>query len=139
MAAVLAYMHSNQPTVSPLPRISRVVATLAAALVMVLSLATVSPELHAWLHDRGEDRAAQACPHRHAAESATPVADSSGHGESHECAVTLFSQGVVHYAAALLTQPCEGVLRAVNFRAFERRALAQPRYLHRPPQAPPAV
>ncbi|HUR56656.1 MAG TPA: hypothetical protein VM029_03030 [Opitutaceae bacterium] len=125
-------------------RFARMVASLAAAMVMVLSLSTVSPELHAWLHDKAQPQEqTHVCPHHaapgaagHASHAPAPDSDES---DTHQCAVTMFSHGVVHHAAALLTQPCEGILRAVNYRAFERLALAQPRYLHLPPQAPPAV
>lgn len=116
-------------------------AVLASAMVMLLSMTSVSPELHAWLHQKAQPDTAHVCPHHAAhgaASSASHVPDSSD-GETHQCAVTMFSHGVVHHMAALLAQPCEGILRAVNFRAFERLALAQPRYLHLPPQAPPAV
>ncbi len=108
-------------------------------MVMLLSLASVSPGLHAWLHDRHAPDGA-ACPHHHhgaKSQHSTHGADQTE--PAHECAVTLFSHGVVHHAALAVAQPCEGILRAVNFRAFEQLALAQPRYLHLPPQAPPAV
>lgn len=109
-------------------------AVLASGLVLLLSFSAVSPGLHAWLHDESADHPRHACTHAAAGEASDAPAE-----ESHACAVTLFAHGVVHHAAALLTQPCEGILRAIDVRAFERLALAQPRYLHRPPQAPPAV
>jgi hypothetical protein len=109
-------------------------------MVMLLSLASVSPELHDWLHDRTTAKA-DACPHHHhhGAKSPHGSHESGRSSSAHDCAVTLFSHGVVHYAALAIAQPCEGILRAVNHRAFEQLALAQPRYLHLPPQAPPAV
>ncbi|MGH7945526.1 MAG: hypothetical protein ACREF9_11010 [Opitutaceae bacterium] len=99
----------------------------------------MSPELHAWLHEQTQDRAAHTCSQhgvRTAAETAhVPGADNA---EKHGCAVTMFSQGLVHHAVTVLALPFESILRGVDYRAFERLALAQPRYLHRPPQAPPA-
>jgi hypothetical protein len=124
-------------------RLWRAVAALAVGLVMLLTLSAVSPELHTWLHVKETAEKPHACAH-HAAHAPTghathvPISD-SGEGDSHECAVTMFSHGVVYHAGALLSQPCEGILRAANLRAFERLALAQPRFLHLPPQAPPAV
>ena len=119
-------------------RFWRAVALLSAGVVLLLSMASVSPELHAWLHEATELKSDACLHHKHAAHTPLHEADDSAAPE-HECAVTLFSHGVVHHTVALVTPPCEGILRAVNFRAFERLALAQPRYLHRPPQAPPAV
>lgn len=121
----------------------RAVAAVAAGLVMVLNLSAVSPGLHAWLHAEEPAEKPHTCAHHAAHEPAgaaahVPASD-SGEGETHQCAVTMFSQGVVHYAGALLALPREGVLRAVNFRASARLALAEPRFLHLPPQAPPAV
>lgn len=131
-------MRAAHKPVSLPSRRSRVVAWLAAGLVILLSMSANSPELHAWLHAPSLAQANHTCGHSRAAADAVPDSGSE-EGENHACAVTLFSQGVVHQAVALLTQPCEGILRAVNVRAFERFALAQPRYLHRPPQAPPAA
>ena len=122
-------------------RLWRAVAFLGMGLVMLLSLSSVSAELHAWLHEKAPEDA----PHKCAQHGASAHSDStanvphSNEGEGDSCAVTMFSHGVVYQAGALLAQPCEGILRAVNHGAFERLALAQPRFLHLPPQAPPAV
>jgi hypothetical protein len=112
-------------------------AFLAMGMVMLLSLSAVSPELHEWLHKK--ESAKHTCSHTHTSADSTSHAPDSNGDASHQCAVTLFSHGVVHHAVALHVQPSEGILRAVNLRAFERLALAQPRFLHLPPQAPPAV
>ena len=129
-------MHRCYPLFSLPSRWSRAVAALAAAVILLLSLSVVSPELHGWLHDSTDDHGSVTCDHGSNAGSHT---ESDAEGDHHTCAVTLFAQGVVHHAAAAIVQPCEGLLRAVNYRAFEQLALAQPRHLHRPPQAPPAV
>lgn len=109
---------------------------------MLLSVAVVSPEVHAWLHEPEHESAHHACAHQAgpAAHGTAPAPDSDSHdAEIDRCAVTLFSHGVLSQAVTLLVQPCEGILRAVNHRAFEQLALARPRFLHRPPQAPPAA
>lgn len=129
------------PSLNPsLPsRFWRAVALFGAGMVLLLGMANVSPDLHAWIHQASQTKP-DPCPHHHHASHAPKAPDAGGATTTgHECAVTLFSHGVVYHAAAFVTQPCEGILRAVDFRAFERLALAQPRYLHRPPQAPPAV
>jgi hypothetical protein len=133
-------MRLNHIPVSVPARFLRAIASIAAGLVLLLSLSAVSPELHAWLHEHEEEHTAQTSAHpcEHASNSGVPVSDSDDR-EVHQCAVTIFSQGVLSHAVALVMQPCEGILRAVNFRAFEQLALAQPRFLHLPPQAPPAV
>lgn len=120
---------------------SRVVAAFGAWLVMLLTLSSVSPELHAWLHASAKRDLQHTCSHRHAhthsaGSESIPVSPDS---DNHDCAVTLFAHGVVYHAANCVAQPYEGILRAVNYRAFKRLVLAQPRYLHLPPQAPPAV
>lgn len=122
-------------------RLWRAVALLGAGLVLLLSLSSASPEIHAWLHEQAQADAAHKCAHHGAAAHNDSSADApaSGHWEDDSCAVTMFSHGVVAQGAALLVLPCEGILRAVDFRAFERLALAQPRFWHLPPQAPPAV
>jgi len=114
----------------------RVMALLSAGMVMILALSSVSPEIHALLHSQAAVNEPQACAH-HGHEHSP--ASGSQEADEHGCAVTMFSHGVVYQVVALFTPPCEGILRAVDFRAFERLALAQPRFLHLPPHAPPAV
>ena len=126
--------HSSLPT-----RFRRAVALLSAGTVWLLSLASVSPQLHAWLHEAAQPEH-RGCPHhQHAAPDAPLPADVDQPASGHECAVTLFSHGVVQHAGTFVVRPCEGVLRAVDFRAAERPALVPPRFLHLPPQAPPAA
>jgi hypothetical protein len=130
-------------------RLWRAVAVFAVGLVLLLTTSSVSPELHAWLHDKTQPQdAGHACAHHHHHSHAHggethdsdardfPAAPAD---DDHGCAVTVFAHGIVAQATACFAQPCEGILRAVNHRAFERLALAQPRFLHLPPQAPPAV
>lgn len=129
------------PLVHPvLPsRFRRAVALLSAGTVWLLSLAGVSPQLHAWLHAAAQPEH-RGCPHHAHAAADQPLAGGvDQHAGEHECAVTLFSRGVIEHAAAMVAAPCERVLRAVDLRAGERPALVRPRFLHLPPQAPPAV
>jgi hypothetical protein len=137
-------MPSHRP-ISPLPsRLSRALAWLSAGLTLLLALSTASPDLHAWLHAQAHQDATHACADHPAhasddrAKGATSTAPSGNEPED-RCAVVMFSQGVEATTTLVGAQPCEGILRAVNYRAFERLALAQPRFLHLPPQAPPAV
>jgi hypothetical protein len=116
----------------------RGVAFLSAALLMVLGLAGVSPELHAWLHEGSENQPTTCAHPGHAAQSPAQHDDEPA-SATHDCAVAHFAHGMLHPAVELTAQPCEGILRAADFRAFERLALAQPRFLHLPPQAPPAL
>jgi hypothetical protein len=120
------------------------VAVLAVALVALLSVSSVSPELHAWLHQSNATNDHRVCGHHAVPESASSTEHAShppgpDEGETHVCAVTLFGQGVAFFSGALLARPCEGLLDAGNQRAIERLALAQPSHLRPPPQAPPAI
>lgn len=139
MAVSHRSMRLSRAAASVIPCLRRGVALLSVGLVLLLSVSSVSPELHTWLHVRFEPEAAACAHHAHAKHVPQTHDDGDRSDPTHDCAVTLFSHGVVHHSAALLALPCEGILRAVNYRAFERLALAQPRYLHLPPQAPPAV
>lgn len=128
-SAMPSHVQASKPAL-----VIRAVALLSAGMVVLLSFASVSPELHAWLHKPYQAKA-HPCSH-HGPEAHD---DNESSHSAHSCAVTLFSHGVLHHAVAMAVQPCEGILRAVDLRAFERLALAQPRFLHLPPQAPPAV
>jgi hypothetical protein len=122
-------------------RLWRALACVVAGLVMLLSLSAVSPDLHSWIHAEEKVHGVKECPVHgvHASSGGASEAPASEDSDQHECAVTMFSHGVVLHALAAVIQPCEGLLRAIHLRAFERLALAQPRFLHLPPQAPPAV
>src|SRR5687768_9320133 len=114
-------MHLRRPFHTMPSRLWRAVASLAAGLVMLLGFSAVSPDLHAWLHAKEKaPTPLHNCAH-HASHTAAglPVDASSpdsGEGntqdaqDSHQCAVTMFSHGVLHHAVALVAQPCEGIL-----------------------------
>jgi len=108
-------------------------ALLGISLVLALSVAAASPELHEWLHGH------------------TPVAASALHGDASPanhpqnledddgCVVTLFAQGVVLslaiVALAFMGQaPCLAV-----FDLFDRIIPEAPGYVHLPSQAPLAA
>lgn len=85
----------NSPATNPeiTPRIWRVAALLAAGLVLLLSVASVSPALHNWLHDLGHnEHTAHACSHD-ATDSAAPDSSHAPESENHACAVTLLANG----------------------------------------------
>ncbi len=64
-------------------------ATLLSAWVLLLSAATVSPDLHGWLHHHE----AETCEGHCHTEPTSSDADAPHHPE-HVCAVTLFAGGV---------------------------------------------
>ena len=113
-------------------------ATLLAGLVILLACSTVSPELHAWLHGTLPAPGKHVCAQH--AKQLPSAGDPRLHDvveSEHGCAVTLFARGLVSDGPLPVPAPAAEILRAVNFRAIERLALAQPRFLHLPPQAPP--
>lgn len=75
-------------------RIWRAIAVLAAGMVMLLSASSVSPALHEWLHDLGQDHAGHSCLHHGTHSTEDETSDVAGRGD-HQCAVTLFAQGHV--------------------------------------------
>ncbi len=106
--------------VSPLRRL---VATVAAALVLVLALLAGSPALHAEFHD---------CGHAHAPDhGALPPHDDG-------CAISLFAQGVNPAPAPFaLTVPVD-VGRIASFAAPAAILLDRPCFLRPPGRGPPA-
>ncbi len=108
--------------------LTRTVAVLAAGLVLVLGLLTVSPELHASLH--GPDESGAHADH----ESEAPVGDAD-----HECAVTLFAHGVEALLVFCLLMLARPLARSVVLRATDKIAVARPRYWLVPSHAPPAA
>lgn len=106
--------------------LARVTAVLAVGLVLALSLLSVSPELHGWLH--GPEGAGEHADH----EAEAPVGDSD-----HSCAVTLFAHGVetlLVFCLLLLARP---LARSTVWPAGDEIAAAYPRYWHVPSHAPP--
>ncbi len=105
-------------------------AAFCAALVLLLSLATVSPELHARLHDSCERDHGHSHDHSH--DHDTPANDSD-----HACAVTLFAQGLslVTPLPALSEPAPSATLAPAHSR--DELLLPRPRAFTPPAQAPP--
>ncbi len=109
--------------------LARAVAAMAAALVLVLTVLAASPELHERLHALG----AAAATTSHPSGGATAADDEDG------CVVTLFAQGLVLPLGLLVLAVCLRTLRLPAFGLLDRVALASPRYLRLPTQAPPSA
>ena len=93
-------------------RLFQATAALLAALVLVLAVLAVCPELHEWLHP------------------------DAGH-EDHECAVTLFAHGITPALATVILAVVAA--RFVEAVVTECAALylSAPRYRLRPERGPP--
>jgi hypothetical protein len=110
--------------------LARATASLAAVLVLTLTVLASSPELHERLH--GHQAPAAAARHEGGL-AGNAKADDSDDG----CIVTLFAQGVV-LALSIVGLAFTGqTLRLADFAVFDRVIPEAPRYLHLPPQAPP--
>ncbi len=95
-------------------------------MVLGLSLAGGSPDIHSWLH--GSDHT----PESDQAQSAL------AQPEDHLCAVVLFAAGVEYGAANVFTAPPLAVAPSPPAR-YSELFLAIPRYLLQPERGPPAV
>lgn len=97
---------STDPTL-----LTRLTASLGAALVLVLTILAVSPALHAWLHDEPADAAPHAtCSHGHAHPAPDrgdhlPAAPAHAADDDAGCVVTLFAQGGSELAVAPAVLP----------------------------------
>jgi hypothetical protein len=111
--------------------LKRTFASLAAALVLVLTILAASPDLHELLHGRGPGAAG--IGHQDA------VPSRGGHSADDEdgCVVTLFAQGLVPPLALLALAFTGLILRLIDFALRDRVVAAAPRYLRLPSQAPP--
>lgn len=111
----------------------RVFAAGLAALVLGLTLAGASPDLHAWIHGEADIHAHAACAH-HGKKASTPDA---GH-DDHRCAVVMFAQGFdLPVDASFAVLPFERISVVVT--DAETLFLAQPRYLRQPERGPPST
>lgn len=122
----------------------RVLAAVCAGMVLLLSAASVSPSLHAWIHGETSDHAAaHVCEHTHAGaahdddDGPSDTADTRKH--AHECAITLFSHGVT--PASILVATLDRLSVASDAVPSTRTcvALPEPRHLRPQPQAPPVA
>lgn len=114
--------NTRSPTLS-----HRLLAATVAALVLLLSVLAVSPQLHADLHACGHD-------HGHSHHHEVPASDfDSDPG----CVVTLFGQGITAGPAPVsLATPAAALVAPIFFRPSEV-AVSPPRYLHQPGRGPP--
>jgi hypothetical protein len=130
----------------PLLPTVRLLAAGLALLVLSLSILTVSPAGHAWLHAHGScphelAPAAGPAPHPFALrlagpDPAPPVPPPVGDAD-HVCAVTLFAQGIPAWVPPALLPDQPGADGAAWRRHGPQLALRRPAYWHRPAQAPP--
>jgi hypothetical protein len=117
--------HTRLPSV-PL----RAAASLAALLVLVLTVLAASPELHQRLH--GHDSVPGAA-HAPGAQAGRSHADDADDG----CVVTLFAQGLVLSLALWALAFAGRVLRALDPASDDRVSRSAPSFLLLPSQAPP--
>lgn len=97
----------RQPT-----RLSRVCALVLTGLVLLLAILAASPTAHHWLHADADH-------------------------EGHECAITLYAQGITAAAAVVTLAVVTWRLLGFSQNAGAELFLAAPRYLHLPGRAPP--
>ena len=118
----------SQPANTRSPTLShRLLAATVAALVLLLSVLAVSPQLHADLHACGHD-------HRHSHDHEVPA---SNPDSDPGCVVTLFGQGITAGPApVLLAAPAAALVAPIFFRPSEV-AVSTPYYLHQPGRGPP--
>lgn len=120
-------------------------AILSVALVVLLNVLAVSPELHAWIHGHhfliggsridGDDHLT------------SPTPGDSGHhsrpchpeGADHECAVTIFASGVILSVFFVRLMLARRFAYSIIGRDAGRLIVARPHYWHVPSHAPPLV
>lgn len=102
----------------------RATALVAALCVLALVIFAASPDLHARLHGSSGG----------AADHAVPVGSAD-----HECAVTLFADGVTALLVFCLLMLVRPLAAGVVLRATNEIAVARPRYWLVPSHAPPVA
>jgi hypothetical protein len=108
---------------------TRIVALLASALLLALTVLAASPELHERLH--GMPAGSLASQHHQG------HADGTGADDEDGCIVTLFSQGAM-IPVALLSLAAVVLARLAPLFAFVDRVVpGSPKYLRQPAQGPP--
>lgn len=103
----------------------RLTAVLGVALVLLLNVLAVSPQLHAWIHSENNPG--------HLAPSLPATDDDS------LCPVTLFANGVdflLMYCLLVLARP---LVRSIKATAGDWSITTHLRYWHAPSHAPPVV
>ena len=116
----------SQPANTRSPTLShRLLAATVAALVLLLSVLAVSPQLHADLHACGHDHG-----HPHEAPAGNPDSDDG-------CVVTLFGHGITAGSAPVSLAAPPIAFAAPNFSRPAELVFSSPRYLHLPGRGPP--
>jgi hypothetical protein len=104
----------------------RLTAVLGIALVLLLNVLAVSPELHAWVHD-------------HSAADQTGADHDPVGSVDHVCAVTLFAHGVTPLLFLCLLLLARPLVSGPVALAPDWLAVIRPRYWLVPSHAPPSV
>jgi hypothetical protein len=107
-----------------------VLSAALAALVFVLGLLTVSPQIHAWLHGKADVPARASSPVPLAADGAD---DDSG------CAVHLYARGITAGVVLLTVFPAIFSRIEAHVPVEKSCWFSPPRYLLRPERGPPAT
>lgn len=113
----------------PAHPLRRLLAAGCAALVLALTLASVSPAAHAWLH---QDEPAHACRDH-------PKAKPAPHAADHNCAVVLFAHGLDLPVGPVALLPPASLPRTFAHSGTVELFLVSPRYLRQPERGPPAA
>lgn len=113
------------------PSLRTALAAGLAAVVLLLGLAHVSPDTHAWIHAELQ-RVHDDCSHPESADPA-PI----GH-EDHACAVELFGHGTELPLEYFLTAT-KLIWRPAAVIPGPEPLLAAPRHLRKPERGPPAA
>lgn len=95
-------------------RLSRGCSWLLAATVLMVAVFAASPNVHQWLHADADHT-------------------------DHECAITLYAQGVTPAAAGVVLLVVAWRLLGISRKLEAELFLPAPRYLHLPGRAPPRV
>jgi hypothetical protein len=106
-------------------------ALFSAILVLALTVLAASPDLHQRLHGHA------ASPANAASRSATRTGQQTDDDGDGGCVVTLFAQGIVLTIAVLALEFTGQVARVFGGGMDDRIAVAAPRFLLLPSQAPP--
>ncbi|GEM_PF-5834486 len=115
----------------------RVWAAACAGLIMLLTVAAQSTDVHAWLHAKKATESA--CSHGDGHTHHAHHNDESSADSDHGCGVTLFAQGILASATHLETTRPIDRARAAHAVVPEWIAPDASRHLLPQPHAPPAL
>lgn len=113
----------------------RALALLLAWLVFGLTLASVSPEVHAFAHGHaGEATQGHGSAHAHDHDHDAPATDAD-----HRCAVVLYAHGAALPVVAVELPPPPAADRESATNGRPELFLTTPRYLRQPERGPPVL